>query len=139
MFGLQIINEMENFQRELDQLFRAGHSASVARRGVRFETKDQGENYLVRAALPGLDVAKLDISILGRRLSVSGEFVNPELPENAVWQRRERHSGAFEQQLLLGADLDSDKVEAEYRNGILEIKLPKAAAALPRKIAIKAV
>ena len=91
----------------------------------------------MEAVLPGLDAEKIDINVLGRRLTVAGEFAQPEIPDGATWHRRERAGGRFEKSLQLSANIDADQVEAEYQQGILRIKLPKAASALPKKIEVK--
>ncbi|MEA3362178.1 MAG: Hsp20/alpha crystallin family protein [Thermodesulfobacteriota bacterium] len=140
MFGLRLVNEMESMQREMDQLFRGfGFSPDYgsAEKQINFTVLDGGESFNVEAPLPGLDIEKLDISVLGRRLTVSGEFSAPELPQDVRWHRHERNGGTFEKNLQLSADIDTEKIEAEYKQGILKINLPKAASALPKKIAIK--
>lgn len=140
-FGLQFVNEMENMQREMDQLFRSfgfNPTYEPQDRQIDFKVTDNGESFSVEAPLPGLDIEKLDITVLGRRLTVSGEFSHPELPQDIRWHRQERSSGAFEKNLQLAANLDTEKVAAEYKQGILKINLPKAASALPKKIEITA-
>lgn len=142
MFGFRLVNEMENFQREINQLFRGLNLNPVVvsrNDDIRVSVVDQGEFYQLRAVLPGLDIDKLDISILGRQLTLYGAFALEEMPENVRWHRRERDQGQFEKVLQLVADLDADKVEAEYKNGILSINLPKAVSALPKKIAVNVV
>ena len=139
MFGLQFVNEMENMQREMDQLFRGfGFNAAYGSEAktVNFKIIDKGESFLVEAALPGLDVKKLNISVLGRHLTVSGEFSRPELPQEARLHCQERSDAKFEKKLQLAANLDTEKIEAEYKQGILKINLPKVVSALPKKIAI---
>lgn len=135
MFGLQFINEMEAIQRQMDQVF-CGMNPVDRSRDIALSVAEEEKAYKVRAVLPGLDIEKLDISILGQRLKISGEFIQEELPEGASWYRQEREHGAFEKVLRVGNHLDAEKVEAEYRNGILEICLPKAESALPKKIAV---
>ncbi|MDA3902644.1 MAG: Hsp20/alpha crystallin family protein [Desulfuromusa sp.] len=139
MFGLQHVQEMENMQREMDQLFRGfGFSPAYGSRvnQIVFEVVDNGESFSIAAPLPGLNIEKFDISVLGRRLNISGEFSTPELPADARWYRQERSAGVFEKNLQLSTDLDTEKIEAEYKRGILIINLPKAASALPKKIEI---
>lgn len=137
MFGFQLINEIEAFQRQMDQLF--GGMGQVERSGdVALKVMEEDSGYSVRAVLPGLDVEKLDISILGRELKISGDFIQDKSEDDARWYRHERNHGAFEKVLQLASNLDADKVEAEYRSGILEIRLPKAESALPKKITVNA-
>ena len=139
MFGLQFVNEMGNMQREMDQLFRGfGFNPAYGSEAkeINFKVIDKGESFCVEAALPGLDIEKLNISVLGRHLTVSGEFSHPELPQEARQHRQERSGGAFERNLQLSVNLDTDNIEARYNQGILKITLPKAVSALPRKIAV---
>lgn len=140
MFGLQMFNEMENLHREMDQLFHGLGlaTASEARSfAPRFKLADNGEAITVAATLPGIDVDKLEIKVLGRRLTISGDAAAADVPEDVVWHRQERNAGSFQQSLNLPEQVDTEKVEAEYKNGVLMINLPKVAAALPKKIAVK--
>lgn len=136
MFGLQFINEIEALQRQMNQTFRTMPSAVTASRDIALTIAEEEKGYRVRARLPGLDVEKLDISILGRQLKISGAFAQEELPAEARWHRQERQRGHFEKVLQLSANLDAEKVEAEYRHGILQIHLPKAESAMPKKITV---
>ena len=140
MLRMSMFSEMENLQREMDQLFRGlGLAPAVEARSLsaRFKLSDSGEAFRVTATLPGIDVDKLNINVTGRRLSVSGHAAAAEVPENAVWHRRERSAGSFEQSFLLPDQVDTAKVEAEYKDGILVISLPRNAETMPRKIAVK--
>jgi HSP20 family protein len=91
----------------------------------------------IEADLPGVDPAKLDISVTeGNRLIVQGERPEVNLP-NAVWHRQERGHGTFVRELTLPTLVDADKVEARYDQGVLRLTLPKAEAAKPRKITVR--
>ena len=141
MFGFQMINEMESFQREMDQLFHGcGFTPAIkpARQTDSFSMREVDDAYVVEAPLPGIDIEKLEISVLGRRLTLSGELAKIDAGETVTWHRQERRGGTFSQTLLLPMDVDSDKVEAVYQNGILQISLQKAASAMPKKISVKA-
>ena len=88
--------------------------------------------------LPGVDVDKLDISVVeGNKLTIQGERPVLDLP-NAVWHRQERSFGTFGRTLTLPFAVDADKVDARLENGVLTIKLAKHESAKPRKIAVKA-
>lgn len=140
MFGLQIRQDIDSLQREMEQLFTGlGWSPEAAQTSpeLRFQVEEQGDSYLAQAALPGLDLSQLDISVLGRTLTISGAFSANEMTEDVRWYRRERSQGKFERTLKLAADIDSERVEAEYDRGILKLKLPKSASALPKKISVK--
>jgi HSP20 family protein len=140
MFGLQILNEMESLQREMDQIFRGlgtRFDGDSVRANIGFRVHDNDDHYAVVAVLPGLDADTVDINVLGRQLTVSGTFAPSDVPDGARWYRQERRRGEFEQRIELPTNLETEKIEAEYHNGVLKIKLPKAASELPKKIAVK--
>ena len=90
------------------------------------------------ADLPGLDPAKLDISVTegNQLLTIQGERFAPEI-KGATWIRQERPFGQFARVIGLPALVDADRVEAKYENGVLAVVLPKSEAAKPRKITVK--
>ncbi|MBN1834088.1 MAG: Hsp20/alpha crystallin family protein [Deltaproteobacteria bacterium] len=100
-------------------------------------TEDKNSFY-VRAELPGLKPDELEISVTGDTLSLSGEREIPAEDENAQYHRREREAGKFSRIVSLPSQVDTGKVEARSADGILTVVLPKAEAAKPRQIAIKA-
>jgi HSP20 family protein len=100
-------------------------------------THDQ-DNYYVRAELPGLKADDLDISVTGETLSISGERKLPVEDEKAQYHRREREAGSFSRIVSLPGQIDAKKVEARCTNGVLTVTLPKAEAAKPKQITIKA-
>ncbi len=98
-------------------------------------TEDEN-NYYARAELPGVASGDLDIQMDGKNLSVSGER-KIDLQENVNYRRREREAGNFSRVITLPGEVDPDKVEADLKDGILKITIPKAEAAKPKKITIK--
>jgi HSP20 family protein len=100
-------------------------------------TEDDDRLY-VRAELPGIKANELEISATGNSLSIGGERkVAPE-SEAASYHRREREAGAFRRTITLPTDIDFNRVEAHYNNGILTVTLPKAELAKPKQITVKA-
>jgi len=91
------------------------------------------------ADLPGIDPAKLEITVVGgNQLTVQGERTAPKF-EGASWLRQERPFGKFVRVVTLPTLVDADKVDAKYEAGVLRLTLPKHEAAKPRKIQVKAV
>lgn len=84
---------------------------------------------------PGLKSDQLNISVIGDQLTIKVE--RPEVEEGKLtYHRRERPVGAFTRVLRLPVAVEGDRVEAELQNGVLTVRLPKAAAARPRKIQV---
>ena len=98
---------------------------------------EDNDTVFVEAELPGLDLKDLEIYVTGRnQLTLKGERKqNP--PEQAVWHREERGTGSFARVLTLPVQVDADKVDARFENGVLLVKLAKHEAAKPRKITVK--
>jgi len=97
---------------------------------------EDNNNYYVRAELPGVRPEDLDISVTADSVIISGERKIPE-EENVSYHRREREAGKFSRVITLPGQIDTEKVEAKCKNGILTIILPKAETAKTKKIAIK--
>lgn len=129
--------EMDGFRNEVDRLFGRQMIGAAGALPALNVWEDEG-NFYVEADLPEVAADKLDVTVKeGNRLTVAGERKLCE-PANAVWHRQERFAGAFSRELALPAPVDSDKVEAQFENGVLKLTLPKSEAARPRKISVKA-
>jgi len=92
---------------------------------------------IVTAELPGLDTDKVDISVLGDTLTISGSRQMETLKENENYHRKERNGGKFSRTMQLPFKISEKKIEAHYEKGILKITLPREEAEKPRKIEIK--
>ncbi|PKO06177.1 MAG: heat-shock protein Hsp20 [Chloroflexi bacterium HGW-Chloroflexi-3] len=93
------------------------------------------DEYLVEAFLPGVLTEELDIQIESNVVTIKGEL-KIEGNEDDRYLLRERPSGMFQRSIELPDDVDADKVEAELKNGVLTLRLPKSELAKPRKIKI---
>ncbi len=134
--------ELERMRRQMDMLadrltrgiFREPFAGVFPLMNV---TEDR-DNYYVRAELPGIKADELDISVTGDSLSISGERRIVAENENAKYHRKEREAGKFSRIVNLPAQVNTEKVEASCVNGVLTVVLPKAEAARPKQITIKA-
>jgi HSP20 family protein len=93
------------------------------------------ESVTVYLFAPGIDPKQLDISIQQNLLTVSGQREVTTQPE-ATYYRRERFDGSFRRVISLPEDVDSEKVEATYRDGIVQITVRRREASRPRQIKI---
>ncbi|MEZ0351092.1 Hsp20/alpha crystallin family protein [Mycobacterium sp. pR1184] len=94
----------------------------------------EGEEFVVEFDLPGIDADSLDIDIERNVVTVRAE--RPALDPNREMLATERPRGVFSRQLVLGDNLDTDKIEASYTEGVLRLRIPVAERAKPRKISI---
>jgi HSP20 family protein len=96
-----------------------------------FEEKD---NLVVKVELPGMKREDIDVSLHDGSLSISGERKGEEKYQDADVYRTERFVGRFQRTVALPTPVASDKVKAQYKDGILTITLPKTEEAKPKRI-----
>jgi HSP20 family protein len=101
-------------------------------------TEDKDKFYL-RAELPGIKADDVDISITGNSISISGKRTIAAEDEKVKYHRREREAGSFRRMIKLPGEIDTGRVTAKSRDGVLTVVLPKAEAAKPKQIPIKVV
>ncbi len=100
-------------------------------------TEDK-DHYYLRAELPGVKPEELDIAVVENQVSIRGERKIPVEKGEFSYHRREREAGSFRRTISLPVEVDSPKVNAELKKGVLKITLPKHERAKPRKIQITA-
>jgi HSP20 family protein len=99
-------------------------------------TQDDDAFYL-RAEIPGVKAAELSISALRNRVTIAGKREIPREQDRVSYHRKERPEGNFNRVVALPAEVDAERVDARYAEGILTLTLPKAEQAKPRQIAVK--
>ncbi len=98
---------------------------------------DEGTEIVLKAELPGMKKEDIHIEVQNNVLTLRGEKKREEKVEKEGFFRSERSYGAFSRSFTLPATVDAAKIEANYVNGVLRLKLPKVEAAKPKQIAIK--
>ena len=96
------------------------------------------DGIVVQAELPGFNLDDIDISVVQNILTLRGGRKPESLKEGENFHRRERWTGQFVRTLELPFEVDTSKVEAEYQNGLLSVRLPRTEEHKPKKISIKA-
>lgn len=142
--------DMDQLRRDIDRAFEGftspeGPSHRVAflpgrgpRRYPLMNLFEDRENLYIEALTPGVEPDSFDITVLQNRLTLSGEKsrisadVNPE-----AFHRAERSSGKFVRAFELPLEINEERIQAEYKNGLLMITLPKAEKAKPRQVNVK--
>lgn len=93
--------------------------------------------YNVELLAPGVDPETIEVSVHQNKLNISAERKSVEENEDRNWHRRERRTGKFTRSITLTDTVDTNKVEANYKNGVLSIGLKKAESAKPKQIEVK--
>ena len=134
-----IWQEMDQLQREMNRLFdttsRERVFSAPTYPAINIWTNDDGQ--IISAEMPGVHPENIDIDVTGDALSISGERKPDEVVEEANYHRREISHGSFSRTIQLPFMVDTNKVEANFKNGVLMISLPRAEADKPKKITIK--
>jgi HSP20 family protein len=121
-----------DFDRVAQQLLGAGTTSRPA--VMPMDAWRQGDSFIVEFDLPGVRPETLDIDVERNVLTVRAERTAP----NGDWEMlaAERPTGLFSRQLVLGDNLDLERVSADYQSGVLRLTIPVAEKAKPRKIEI---
>jgi HSP20 family protein len=141
------VEGIESLRTEMDRLFDAffgsaqPSSTREALWSPRVDLLEQDQEFVLVADLPGMQQEDIDISVQNNILMLQGkrmvEYGTPQEQNGHGYQYTERASGTFCRRFTLGAAVDTDKITATYKTGVLEVHIPKIAAAQPKRIAVQ--
>ena len=100
------------------------------------DVSESSTAYTVVADLPGVKREDFELEVIGDTLTLKGTRKNGATPESARSHRSERRHGAFERTFRFAENIQADKVEAKFEDGVLRVTLPKPEQAQPRKIEV---
>jgi HSP20 family protein len=139
----QGFGRLTDLRDEIDRLFEAP-LAELARGSQllsgwtpALDVYEDKDNLYVKAELPGMKREDIDVTLHDGTLSISGERKSESKHEVADVYRSERFFGRFQRTVTLSSDVAPEKVKAEYKDGILNITLPKTEEAKPKQIDVK--
>ncbi len=95
------------------------------------------DNAMVTTEVPGIEAGTIDISVMGKSVTVRGSREPEDVKDGESYHRRERWRGRFSKTFEIPFVIDAEKVEAKFRKGVLYISLPRAEADKPKRITIK--
>jgi len=113
----------------MPQIFRTGWDLAV-------DIFDEGDSVVAEMTLPGIDPDKVDITVEDDYLKVSGRREEETEEKKKNYYSKEIRRGSFERVVKLPTSVQGDKAVAEYKNGVLRIKIPKRDEAKPKKIKV---
>lgn len=131
--------EMDRLQREMNRLFNGytptGVHQAPSYPAINIWTSEDGQ--FVSAEMPGVRTEDIDVSVESGTLTISGRRGYDELPDNVRPHRRERSFGEFSRSIRLPFAVDTEHIEASFKDGVLNITLPRVEEDKPKKILIK--
>ena len=138
------LGEMTGMQNKINRMFngpywltgRMNYDTDMGRWNPAVDLYEKDDHFVIKAELPGVDKNNIAIDIKDRVLTLSGErsYENEVKEEN--YYRRERSYGKFQRAFTLSADVDSDKIKAEFKEGLLQIEVPKPEEQKPKQVTI---
>jgi HSP20 family protein len=130
--------DLARLHRDMDDLFGAffGDWPTFSHHRVwpAIDVADGENEIVVKAEVPGCKAEDIDISVHGNTLTISGEKKAEEEKKEKGYYHLERSYGSFRREIGLPSEVESDKVEASCKNGVLTINLPKSAKAVKVKV-----
>jgi len=133
--------DSEEWERRFDDLFgRPSWRLPVEERGwmPALDVFEKEDRFVVKAELPGMKEEDIDVSVVGDTLSIKGEKKTETEVKEEDYYRCERSYGSFYRSIPLPPNVDANKIEASFDDGVLEVALPKSAKVKPKKIAVSA-
>jgi len=137
-FENSLFDEFWRWQQQMDELLGDGSGAIRSLPRGSFPAINVGhtaEKVDVYLFAPGIDAKQLDIAIQQNLLTIAGKRDVP-ISEKATYYRQERFGGEFRRVISLPEDVDPERVEAKYRDGIVQITVHRRESARPRQIEI---
>jgi HSP20 family protein len=119
--------------RALERLTGASRQQAVS--GMPMDVYRAGDHFVASFDLPGVDPGSIDVSVDGNALTVTAARTAPS--SDGDYLVAERPRGRYSRQLVLGRDLDLDRLHASYTDGVLTLTIPVAERARPRRIEIE--
>jgi HSP20 family protein len=102
-----------------------------------FDISENDNDFVVKAELPGVDPKEVDINLTGNLLTIKGEKKDEGEETRENFHRVERSYGSFSRSFQLPCEVLEDKIEAQYKNGVLDLRIPKAEKAKRKSVKIE--
>jgi HSP20 family protein len=137
---------MARFRNALDQVvedFFEGSLLPWAREGngspflPPIDLRETDDALVAEVEIPGMNQKDISVQVVGNMLNIRGERKHEAEHKTKNYHRHEMSCGTFERQIDLPSEIDPDKVEATYTNGILQVTLPKVPGAKAKTVAVK--
>jgi HSP20 family protein len=136
------LRELGTLQSEMNRLFNTVFDGPTAGGGTMrrwmpaMDLLESGDDFVLKADLPGMSEEDVNIELEDSTLTVSGERKTDHQSEGEGYYRVERATGSFSRSLTLPKGVDPEAVTARFDRGVLEVRIPKPAERKPRRISI---
>ncbi|HOV21365.1 MAG TPA: Hsp20/alpha crystallin family protein [bacterium] len=133
----EIMDVRDDFDRLVDRIFNRDLDLWEGGRVPAIDVYEEGDNIIVKAEIPGVKKEDISVSLNGDILTISGKSQEEKEVKKENFYRKEIRSGTFSRSLTLPAQIDKDKVKASYKDGVLQLTLPKSPEEKKKEVKIK--
>lgn len=126
------LDPFRDLERFFNQVTRSPNTLTMP-----MDLHQDGDKFVARIDLPGVDPSTIDVDVDDRVLTVRAERRSESTNEGSRWLTRERSVGTYARQLSLGRGLALDQIDADYQDGVLTLTIPVAEESKSRKIQVK--
>ena len=126
---MRYFNEFERYLGQ--QMDKPGY------RGLPLDVVESGEDYVVKASVPGINPDDVEITIEEDVLTIKGDYAKDSETEEETYLIRERRAGSFGRSIRFPVEVNAEAVDATYENGVLTLTVPKVEEMKPKRVEIK--
>jgi HSP20 family protein len=135
-------SSLTDIREEMNRLFdtslrRTGRAGFEGVFAPAIDVVEEKDNFLVRAELPGLTKDDVNVTLQDNYLTIKGEKKHEVETKEANYCHSERVYGSFSRTVELPTSVDAKKIDAHFKDGVLQVKLPKTEEAKPKQIDVK--
>ena len=133
--------ELRQMQENMDRMWRSfgtggGETGNVENWAIPLDVVQQGDNFIVKASVPGVNPEDIDVSIENDVLTIRGQTKEAREHQEGNYLMRERRTGSFYRALRLPDTVDSEKAQPHYEHGVLSITFPRLESKQARRLHI---
>jgi HSP20 family protein len=136
--------ELEDIQTRVNRFFNEAPARQPDRDGLFFadwapvvDIQETDKEYLIKAELPEVKREDVKVEVLDGVLTLEGERTQEKEEKGKKFHKMERSYGKFVRQFALPTEVDATHVQADYKDGVLNVHLPKTEAARPKAVEVK--
>ncbi len=136
--------ELEDMQSRLNRIFGEAALAGGQENASSFsawspavDVQETEKEYLIKADLPGVKKEDVKVELLEGALTIGGDRSQEKEEKGKKFHKIEREYGSFLRRFALPSDVDAEKVQAEFKDGVLNVHLPKSPAVKPQTVDVK--
>jgi len=133
----EVLDLRDDFDRFIDRFFSKDFEIWEGQREFNVDIYEDADNVVIKAEIPGVNKEDISVSLTDDTVTISGKKTEEKKIEKENYYRKEIRTGSFSRSFTLPCAVDKEKVKATYKNGVLEIVLPKSEKEKAKEVKIE--